>query len=225
MRNLASDQHTKGTQTYVNGGYMNLTCNYDITWHYDVAKDQVTVTNADVKLVREDPEKYADMTNGFWDSFAFVKPNATIPHEDGTYTWADEPNHSDLPGVNGDYLWSMVKNDAMAFFSQDSNRTASPYVIKYSTQTPYIATKNADGTYTLMLTLDRYRDGITAIGQPNRPVWTVDSKKVTISIPQRKTTEADYHYNQAENRYYESRIIFSIIFWLSLSANSLTMCT
>ena len=204
---------------------MNLTCNYDITWHYDVAKDQVTVTNADVKLVREDPEKYADMTNGFWDSFAFVKPNATIPHEDGTYTWADEPNHSDLPGVNGDYLWSMVKNDAMAFFSQDSNRTASPYVIKYSTQTPYIATKNADGTYTLMLTLDRYRDGITAIGQPNRPVWTVDSKKVTISIPQRKTTEADYHYNQAENRYYESRIIFSIIFWLSLSANSLTMCT
>ncbi|WP_326313710.1 isopeptide-forming domain-containing fimbrial protein, partial [Bifidobacterium longum] len=104
----------------------------------------------------------------------------------------------DLPGVNGEYLWSMVKNDAMAFFSQDSNRTASPYVIKYSTQTPYIATKNADGTYTLMLTLDRYRDGITAIGQPNRPVWTVDSKKVTISIPQRKTTEADYHYNTAK---------------------------
>lgn len=34
-----------------------------------------------------------------------------------------------------------------------------------------------------------------------------------------------YHYNQAENRYYDSRIIFSIIFWLSLSANSLTMCT
>lgn len=195
MRNLASDQHTKGTQTYVNGGYMNLTCNYDITWHYDISKDQVIVTNADVKLVRKDPEKYADMTNGFWDSFAFVKPNATIPHEDGTYTWADEPNHSDLPGVNGDYLWNMVKSDAMAFFSQDSNRTASPYVIKYSTQTPYVAAKNADGTYTLMLTLDRYRDGVTAIGQPNRPVWTVDSKKVTISIPQRKTTEVHYRYN------------------------------
>lgn len=43
---------------------MNLTCNYGITWHYDISKDQVIVTNADVKLVRKDPEKYADMTNG-----------------------------------------------------------------------------------------------------------------------------------------------------------------
>lgn len=43
--------------------------------------------------------------------------------------------------------------------------------------------------------------------------------------PTEKTTEVHYHYNQTENHYYDSRIIFSIIFWLSLSANSLTMCT
>lgn len=43
--------------------------------------------------------------------------------------------------------------------------------------------------------------------------------------PQLKPSEIHYHYNQTENHYYDSRIIFSIIFWLSLSANSLTMCT
>lgn len=44
-------------------------------------------------------------------------------------------------------------------------------------------------------------------------------------LPKRQTTEIHYHYNPTENHYYDSRIIFSIIFWLSLSANSLTMCT
>ena len=195
MQALVSDQHTRGTQTYTNGGYMNLTCNYDITWHYDIIRDQVIVTNVDVNLTRKDPEKYTWMTNGFWDSFAFVKPDAAIPHENGTYTWADEPGHSDLPGVDGDSLWNMVKNAAMAFFSQDSNKNASPYVIKYATQTPYAATKNSDGTYTLMMTLDRYRDGITAIGQANRPVWTVDSEKVTVTMPQRKISSVNYHYD------------------------------
>ncbi|UAW60955.1 KxYKxGKxW signal peptide domain-containing protein [Limosilactobacillus reuteri] len=49
--------------------------------------------------------------------------------------------------------------------------------------------------------------------------------ETNIKAPVRKTSEVHYHYNPTENHYYDSRIIFSIIFWLSLSANSLTMCT
>ncbi|MCC4508228.1 hypothetical protein LMC05_04300 [Limosilactobacillus reuteri] len=55
--------------------------------------------------------------------------------------------------------------------------------------------------------------------------WRLVQSYDGFKILKPENTEVHYHYNQAENRYYESRIIFSIIFWLSLSANSLTMCT
>lgn len=192
---LSADQHTTGSERFTNGGYMDVTCNYDITWHYDKNTGNVVVTNVQVNLVRKDPEKYADMTNGFWDSYAFVKPDAQLPHEKGTYPWGDAPGHSDLPGVDGEYLWNLVKKDAMAFYTQDSNRTASPYVIKYATQTPYNAVKDSDGTYTLMITLDRWRTGDVALGQPNHPVWGVMPKKVSISIPDAPNSTIHYHYD------------------------------
>ena len=194
---LSADQHTTGSERFTNGGYMDVTCNYDITWHYDKNTGNVVVTNVQVNLVRKDPEKYADMTNGFWDSYAFVKPDAQLPHEKGTYPWGDAPGHSDLPGVDGEYLWNLVKKDAMAFYTQDSNRTASPYVIKYATQTPYNAVKDSDGTYTLMITLDRWRTGDVALGQPNHPVWGVMPKKVSISIPDAPNSTMHYHYDVA----------------------------
>lgn len=195
---LSADQHTTGSERFTNGGYMDVTCNYDITWHYDKNTGNVVVTNVQVNLVRKDPEKYADMTNGFWDSYAFVKPDAQLPHEKGTYPWGDAPGHSDLPGVDGEYLWNLVKKDAMAFYTQDSNRTASPYVIKYATQTPYNAVKDSDGTYTLMITLDRWRTGDVALGQPNHPVWGVMPKKVSISIPDAPNSTIHYHYDVAK---------------------------
>ena len=106
---------------------MKIDYNYDVTYHYNMATDQIIVTNIKINLNREEPTQKG---NGFWDTVIFANPNANLPQELGNYYL---PN-GDLPGINGDSLWNKYGNnnkDVFAFVSQ--NNQTEQYTIKYNT--------------------------------------------------------------------------------------------
>lgn len=201
INSLTTDQHAKGTSFFMNGsdhknGYMKIDYNYDVTYHYNIAKDQIIVTDIKIKLNREEPTQKG---NGFWDTVIFANPNANLPQELGNYFL---PN-GDLPGTNGDSLWNKYGNnnkDVFAFVSQ--NNQTEQYTIKYNTNgiTPYAVNRNSDGTFTLFKTMDRGNlPNHSGNGDQGWHIWWANGnlrKTITIpQAPQRKTTEAHYHYN------------------------------
>lgn len=203
INSLTTDQHAKGTSFFMNGsdhknGYMKIDYNYDVTYHYNIAKDQIIVTDVKIKLNREEPTQKG---NGFWDTVIFANPNANLPQELGNYFL---PN-GDLPGTNGDSLWNKYGNnnkDVLAFVSQ--NNQTEQYTIKYNTNgiTPYAVNRNSDGTFTLFKTMDRGNlPNHSGNGDQGWHIWWANGnlrKTITIpQAPQRKTTETHYHYNQA----------------------------
>lgn len=208
-----------------NGYFVDLTADADITWHYDIATDNVVVTNLQLKLNRQNPPKRG---GGFWDTFIFTQPQAQLPTETGTFLGSN----GDLDYIKTAHdVWDKVlsgRNDVYAYFSQNNKTEENSIIYNLQNFKPYNAQKNADGSWTLLSVFDRWNWHLN--GGDSDPLgvrWGKDSVAATLKgiPPVRKTTEVHYHYNPTENHYYDSRIIFSIIFWLSLSANSLTMCT
>ncbi|WP_414152246.1 LPXTG cell wall anchor domain-containing protein [Limosilactobacillus reuteri] len=177
-------------------GYMKIDYNYDVTYHYNIATDQIIVTNIKINLNREEPTQKG---NGFWDTVIFANPNANLPQELGNYYL---PN-GDLPGINGDSLWNKYGNnnkDVFAFVSQ--NNQTEQYTIKYNTSgiTPYAVNRNSDGTFTLFKTMDRGNlPNHSGNGDQGWHIWWINGNlKKTITVPQapqRKTSEVHYHYN------------------------------
>lgn len=201
INSLTTDQHAKGTSFFMNGsdhknGYMKIDYNYDVTYHYNIAKDQIIVTDVKIKLNREEPTQKG---NGFWDTVIFANPNANLPQELGNYFL---PN-GDLPGTNGDSLWNKYGNnnkDVFAFVSQ--NNQTEQYTIKYNTNgiTPYAVNRNSDGTFTLFKTMDRGNlPNHSGNGDQGWHIWWANGnlrKTITIpQAPQRKATET--HYDKA----------------------------
>lgn len=201
IKSLTTDQHATGSSFFMNGsdnknGYMKIDYNYDVTYHYNMATDQIIVTNIKINLNREEPTQKG---NGFWDTVIFANPNANLPQELGNYYL---PN-GDLPGINGDSLWNKYGNnnkDVFAFVSQ--NNQTEQYTIKYNTSgiTPYAVNRNSDGTFTLFKTMDRGNlPNHSGNGDQGWHIWWINGNlKKTITVPQapqRKTTEVHYHYN------------------------------
>lgn len=182
-------------------GYMKIDYNYDVTYHYNMATDQIIVTNIKINLNREEPTQKG---NGFWDTVIFANPNANLPQELGNYYL---PN-GDLPSINGDGLWNKYGNnnkDVFAFVSQ--NNQTEQYTIKYNTSgiTPYAVNRNSDGTFTLFKTMDRGNlPNHSGNGDQGWHIWWANGNlKKTITVPQapqRKTSEAHYHYDVTTNR-------------------------
>ena len=90
---------------------MKIDYNYDVTYHYNMATDQIIVTNIKINLNREEPTQKG---NGFWDTVIFANPNANLPQELGNYYL---PN-GDLPGINGDSLWNKYGNNNKPKFQE-----------------------------------------------------------------------------------------------------------
>lgn len=201
LSELQQDHHAIGTAHYTNGGLINLTLSYDLTWHYDVVRNTVIVTNSNVTLKENERTYQTNGNYGFWDTVIFERPDIALPSEPGHFIGADTPEGTDLPGVNGEVLWNKYKNGALAFFSQESNKD-HPYVIHYGSATPYEAKNNGDGTFTVIKTAVRWRGSNAPAdhleGQDNWVVWGESEPTVTISlpmIPTRRTTNVHYHYD------------------------------
>ncbi|WP_141685733.1 hypothetical protein, partial [Limosilactobacillus reuteri] len=50
MNDLTKDHHEIGSNHQTNGGNMDVTISWDITWHYDLTSQNVIVTNAKVDV-------------------------------------------------------------------------------------------------------------------------------------------------------------------------------
>ena len=55
IKSLTTDQHATGSSFFMNGsdnknGYMKIDYNYDVTYHYNMATDQIIVTNIKINL-------------------------------------------------------------------------------------------------------------------------------------------------------------------------------
>lgn len=201
---------------------INLTLSYDLTWHYDITRNTVIVTNSDVTLKEDERTYQTSGKYGFWDTVIFVKPNTILPSEPGHFIGADTPEGTDLPGINGEVLWNKYKNGALAFFSQESSKD-HPCIIHYGAVTPFEAKNNGDGTFTIIKTIGRWRASNAPAdqleGQDNWVAWGQSEPTVTISLPiapTRKTTNTHYHYDVLLNvKYLRTIKIWSLMFLIT----------
>ncbi|MCI6367547.1 MAG: hypothetical protein MR804_01270 [Limosilactobacillus reuteri] len=172
-----------------------MTADADITWHYDIATDNVVVTNLQLKLNRQNPPKRG---GGFWDTFIFTQPQAQLPTETGTFLGSN----GDLDYIKTAHdVWDKVlsgRNDVYAYFSQNNKTEENSIIYNLQNFKPYNAQKNADGSWTLLSVFDRWNWHLN--GGDSDPLgvrWGKDSVAATLKgiPPVRKTTEVHYHYN------------------------------
>ena len=207
LNDLTKDHHEIGSNHQTNGGNMDVTISWDITWHYDLTSQNVIVTNAKVDVTpSEDYDRDQTGKPGFTDALMIVKPDTPLPNENTYYIAGSnlaENGNDDVPGMSPEVLWNKYSSVALAFYSQLGGVHGSG-TIHYNTQIPYIAVKNNDGTYVLLKAFDRARGtgpqgtnqwGDAIFGHKQYPVWGEMFSPVTVSIPQLKTTETHYHYN------------------------------
>ena len=208
LNNLTKDHHEIGSNHQTNGGNMDVTISWDITWHYDLTSQNVIVTNAKVDVTpSEDYDHDQTGKPGFTDALMIVKPDTPLPNENTYYIAGSnlaENGNDDVPGMSPEVLWNKYSSVALAFYSQLGGVHGSG-TIHYNTQTPYTAVKNNDGTYVLLKAFDRARGtgpqgtnqwGDAIFGHKQYPVWGEMFSPVTVSIPQLKTTETHYRYDK-----------------------------
>ena len=195
LEKATKDNVTHWTYHIDNGYFVDLTADADITWHYDIATDNVVVTNLQLKLNRQNPPKRG---GGFWDTFIFTQPQAQLPTETGTFLGSN----GDLDYIKTAHdVWDKVlsgRNDVYAYFSQNNKTEENSIIYNLQNFKPYNAQKNADGSWTLLSVFDRWNWHLN--GGDSDPLgvrWGKDSVAATLKgiPPVRKTTEVHYHYN------------------------------
>lgn len=195
LEKATKDNVTHWTYHIDNGYFVDLTADADITWHYDIATDNVVVTNLQLKLNRQNPPKRG---GGFWDTFIFTQPQAQLPTETGTFLGGN----GDLDYIKTAHdVWDKVlsgRNDVYAYFSQNNKTEENSIIYNLQNFKPYNAQKNADGSWTLLSVFDRWNWHLN--GGDSDPLgvrWGKDSVAATLKgiPPVRKTTEVHYHYN------------------------------
>ena len=195
LEKATKDNVTHWTYHIDNGYFVDLTADADITWHYDIATDNVVVTNLQLKLNRQNPPKRGE---GFWDTFIFTQPQAQLPTETGTFLGSN----GDLDYIKTAHdVWDKVlsgRNDVYAYFSQNNKTEENSIIYNLQNFKPYNAQKNADGSWTLLSVFDRWNWHLN--GGDSDPLgvrWGKDSVAATLKgiPPVRKTTEVHYHYN------------------------------
>ena len=194
---LASDSFSFGESWLGKGKWFaKVDSNIDVTWHYDIAKNQVIVTNVKIDMQRIDPNTKG---GGFWDSVVFMNPSVFVPEEVGTFL----PPAPDLPGINGDSLWQKIgagngKSGIFAFFTQ--NNATWNYSIKHSNNgIPFVAKNVGNGTWQLLSSVARWNNGGKQTGHNEWSVeWGNDGTYITVQLPQPPkqppVQEIHYHY-------------------------------
>ena len=201
---LTHDQHKLASDSFAFGEawlgkgrwYAKVNSNIDVTWHYDMATNQVIVTNVKIDMQRINPNTKG---GGFWDSVVFMNPSVSVPEETGSYL----PPAPDLPGTNGDSLWRKIgagdgKSGIFAFFTQ--NNATWNYAIKYSNNgLPFVAKNVGNGTWQLLSSVGRWNDGGKSTGHSAWSVqWGNDGTYITVQVPQPPkqppVQEIHYHY-------------------------------
>lgn len=135
--------------------------------------------------------------NPFWDAIFVVKPDTALPNEPGGWNRKDVPGRTDLPGVNADYLWNMLKDNSFLMFAQPNGSYTWPNVDirTNNNMTPYTVSRGSDGQFLLLKLFDRWRSGEVAEGAWNWVTWGEDPLRLSVSVPQQSTTSVSYHYN------------------------------
>lgn len=208
-----------------NGNYVDLTAHANITWHYDLQQNSVIVDKLDLTLDRKNPQKRG---GGFWDTFIFTKPQAPLPHEEGTFHGVD----GDMSYVHtGQDVWDKMlagRDDVYAYFSQNNRTEEYKIVYNLNNFQPYKAQHNSDGSWTLLSVFDRWNEHPYGLSVDILTVgWGRDTTSVKLDgvppvKPTPQSTSTHYHYNTTN--VYANRIIFSIILLSSLTCNSLITC-
>lgn len=85
MADLTKDHHIKGSGKRTNGNNMNVTINYDLTYHYDLQAQNIVVTNTQFTVTPSDDYDHGIPGWGFNDAFMMVKPDTPLPNEHAYY--------------------------------------------------------------------------------------------------------------------------------------------
>ena len=212
VTNLSKDQVSELSKHFTNGGYVNFDLDAKVTWHYNKDSDTVTVTNVALTYSHGRPEAVNDQgsiggyRNPFWDAIFVVKPDTALPNEPGGWNRKDVPGRTDLPGVNADYLWNMLKDNSFLMFAQPNGSYTWPNVDirTNNNMTPYTVSRGSDGQFLLVKLFDRWRSGEVTEGAWNWVSWGEDPLRLSVNIPQRSTSSVDYHYNVANVTHIET---------------------
>jgi len=203
VTNLSKDQVSEISKHFTNGGYVNFDLDAKVTWHYNKDSDTVTVTKVALTYSHGRPEAVNDQgsiggyRNPFWDAIFVVKPDTALPNEPGGWNRKDVPGRTDLPGVDADYLWNMLKDNSFLMFAQPNGSYTWPNVDirTNNNMTPYTVSRGSDGQFLLVKLFDRWRSGEVTEGAWNWVSWGEDPLRLSVNIPQRSTSSIDYHYN------------------------------
>lgn len=205
MRQYTSDHHSTGSLHWTNGGYTNITVDYDLTWHWDTSKNKVVVTNNKMNISRTDPEKKG---GGYWDAWVYAAPGTSIPTFTGTFSG----NEGDVPGVTGEKIWNAVSGiDGVYSFITQNNKTEET-IIRYKDNKgkTYDAQYDGNGKWTLLVETSRWNQP-----SPSSDSWTstwyawgpavqitlpTPPTPPTATKPKLKTTSVNYHYDVVPKR-------------------------
>ena len=194
---LSSDQHATGQVNWDNGGYMNAHPTYDITWHYDLQRNKVVVTNVHVSI----PSGKAPKTGGgFWDAYVIKRPNDPAPAKDSrTFPYGKQ---GDITGVDGNTLKNEYFPGSIAFYAHN-NKTQEEVKAVSDYTGSYDATQNSDGSWNLITIYDRYGKSThqdnPIIGETAWTEWGKTNPVATITLPKMNNTSIHYHYDVFEN--------------------------
>ncbi|WP_295730254.1 hypothetical protein [uncultured Limosilactobacillus sp.] len=146
---------------------------------------------------------------GFFDTYVCALPKGSLPVETGKFIGAVSKEGSDVPGASVDYIWNLVKNNALgAYIHRNDWNQSTKYNLNL---VPYEALDNGDGTWTLISIWDRYRtsedpNGVVA-GKTNWPVWVKGGVLASVKLPVppvksnvpakpiQKTANINYHFD------------------------------
>ncbi len=193
LNDLAKDQHVTGQVNWDNGGYMNAHPTYDITWHYDLQRKKVVVTNVHLTI----PSGLAPKTGGgFWDTYVIKRAIDPAPVKDPT-RWPFG-KQGDATGVDGNSLKEKYFPGSLAFYAHNNKTQEEVKAIK-DYHGSYDAIQNPDGTWSLITIYDRSGTSIQhdypRYGDPAWAEWGETAPVATVTLPKLNTTSANYHYN------------------------------
>ena len=193
LNSLATDHHVTGQINWDNGGYMNAHPSYDITWHYDLQRKKVVVTNVHLTIASGLAPKTG---GGFWDTYVIRRSIDPEPAKDSrTFSYGRQ---GDVTGVDGNSLKNDYFPGSIGFYAHN-NKTQAEVKAVNDYHGSYDAVQNNDGSWSLITVYDRY--GTSAhhynpvVDEPAWAEWGKMDPIATVTLPKLVTSQVHYHYN------------------------------
>ena len=172
---------------------MNAHPSYDITWHYDLQRKKVVVTNVHLTIASGLAPKTG---GGFWDAYVIRRSIDPEPAKDSrTFSYGRQ---GDVTGVDGNSLKNDYFPGSIGFYAHN-NKTQAEVKAVNDYHGSYDAVQNNDGSWSLITVYDR--NGTSAhhynpvVGEPAWAEWGKTNPIATITLPKLVTSQVDYHYN------------------------------